>query len=138
MIEKGFTDIEPAKLSKVITLVKDRCTLLTDFYDQSYFFFKNPETWDLDAVKPKWNEAKKLFFAEVIRNFELTNEWSASVLETNFKEIATANQIKPGEVLLPFRVMLVGGKFGPGVFDISEILGKVETISRIQKAIPVF
>ncbi len=138
MIEKGFTDIEPAKLSKVITLVKDRCTLLTDFYDQSYFFFKTPETWDLDAVKPKWNEAKKLFFAEVIRNFELTNDWSAPVLETNFKEIATANQIKPGEVLLPFRVMLVGGKFGPGVFDISEILGKEETISRIQKAIPVF
>ena len=79
-----------------------------------------------------------MFFAEVIRNFELTNDWSTTVLENNFKEIAAANQIKPGEVLLPFRIMLVGGKFGPGVFDISEILGKKETITRIQKAIPVF
>ena len=125
-------------LDKVINLVKDRCFLLTDFYDQSYFFFKTPEKWDLDAVKPKWNEAKKSFFTEVVSNFELTNDWSAAVLENNFKQIATANQIKPGEVLLAFRVMLVGGKFGPGVFDIAEILGKNETIARIQKAIPVF
>ena len=138
LTEKGITGIDDVVLDKVISLVKDRCSLLTDFYDQSYFFFKTPENWDVDAVKPKWNEAKKLFFAEIIRNFKLTNDWSAPVLETNFKEIAAANQIKPGEVLLPFRVMLVGGKFGPGVFDISEILGKEETITRIQKAIFVF
>jgi len=97
-----------------------------------------PEKMELLAVKPKWNENKKYFFAEVIRNFELTNDWRASVLENNFKEIAAANQIKPGDVLLPLRVMLVGGKFGPGVFDISEILGKEDTIARIEKALPVF
>jgi len=132
LTEKGITGVDDVVLDKVIGLVKDRCSLLTDFYDQSYFFFKAPESWDVDAVKPKWNEAKKLFFAEVIRNFELTNDWRASVLENNFKEIAAANQIKPGEVLLPFRVMLVGGKFGPGVFEISNILGKEETIKRIR------
>ena len=119
-------------------MVKDRCTLLTDFYDQSYFFFKSPEKWDVDAVKPKWNEAKQLFFAEVIRNYELNNDWSAVTLENNFKEIASVNAIKPGEVLLPLRIMLVGGKFGPGVFDIAEIIGKDETINRIKKALAAF
>lgn len=131
----GFNDI---MLRKVIGLVKDRCTLLTDFYDQTHFLFKTPETWDADAVKPKWNEAKQLFFAEVIRNFELTPDWKASVLENNFKEIAAVNEIKPGEVLLALRIMLVGGKFGPGVFDIAEIIGKEETILRIKKALVVF
>ena len=79
-------------LRKVIALVKDRCTLLTDFYDQSYFFFKSPEKWDMDAVKPKWNEEKKLFFAEMIRNYELNNDWKAISLENSFKEIAAANK----------------------------------------------
>jgi glutamyl-tRNA synthetase len=125
-------------LEKVIGLVKDRCMLLPDFVQQVSFFLKAPASFDTDAVKPKWNEQKQFFFAEVIRNFELTNDWSASVLESNFKEIAAVNQIKPGEVLLPFRVMLVGGKFGPGVFDIAEVLGKEETIARIQKALAVF
>ena len=136
--EKGIIDIDSSILSKVIGLVKDRCTLLTDFYDQSYFFFKAPEKWDVDAVKPKWNEAKHLFFAELIRNYELNNDWKTTSLENSFKEIASANQIKPGEVLLPLRVMLVGGKFGPGIFDIAEIIGKEETISRIKKALAVF
>jgi glutamyl-tRNA synthetase len=122
----------------VIALVKERCVLLTDFYDQSYFFFKTPEQYDLAAVKPKWNDAKKLFFAEVIRNYELDNDWNALILEKNFKEIAAVNEIKPGEVLLPFRIMLVGGKFGPGVFDIAEVLGKEETIQRIKKALVAF
>jgi glutamyl-tRNA synthetase len=138
LLEKGLTAIDDSILSKVIGLVKDRCTLLTDFYDQSYFFFKSPEKWDLDAVKPKWNEVKQLFFAEVIRKYESTNDWKAISLENSFKDIATANQIKPGEVLLPLRIMLVGGKFGPGVFDIAEIIGKEETISRIKKALAAF
>lgn len=138
LLEKGITNIDGSILSKVIGLVKDRCTLLTDFYDQSYFFFKSPEKWDVDAVKPKWNEAKQLFFAEVIRNYELNNDWKAITLESSFKEIAGVNQIKPGEVLLPLRIMLVGGKFGPGVFDIAEIIGKEETIIRIKKALTVF
>ncbi len=136
--EKGITDIDSSVLEKVVGLVKDRCTLLTDFYDHSYFFFKSPEKWDIAAVRPKWNEAKQLFFAEVIRNYELNNDWKAISLENSFKEIAAANQIKPGEVLLPLRIMLVGGKFGPGVFDIIEILGKNETINRIKKALTVF
>jgi len=68
----------------------------------------------------------------------LNNDWKAILLENSFKEIAAANQMKPGEVLLPLRIMLVGGKFGPGVFDIAEILGKEETISRIKNALAVF
>jgi glutamyl-tRNA synthetase len=33
--------------------------------------------------------------------------------------------------------MLVGGKFGPGVFDIAEIIGKQETVNRIQKVLSI-
>lgn len=134
---KGITGIDSAILNRVVLLVKDRCTLLTDFYDQSWFFFSAPGQWDTEAVIPKWNAAKNLFFAELIRNYELNYDWTVSTLEKNFKEIAAVNQLKPGDVLLPFRIMLVGGKFGPGVFEIAEIIGKEETISRIQKFLPL-
>jgi glutamyl-tRNA synthetase len=125
-------------LATVIELVKERCTLMPEFYDQSVFFFIPPQQYDLSAVKPKWNEKKQLFFAEVIRNFELSTVWEAQSLENNFKEIAAANDMKPGDVLLPFRIMLVGGKFGPGVFDIARVLGKTETIARIRQGMAGF
>ena len=130
---KGMNVTEEQHLDKVITLVKERCHLLTDFAEQGAFFFKAPEKYDVDAVKPKWNQAKQAFFSELIRSFELTGNWNAHDLETGFKEMAAAHQIKPGELLLPLRVMLVGGKFGPHVFDIGEILGKEETVSRIKR-----
>ena len=130
--ERGLTDINPARLRKVIALVKDRCTLLTDFYDQVSFFFKTPEQIDTASIRPKWNEQKQMFFRELIRACKLETIWKADEIEKNLKEMAAAHQLKPGELMLPFRIMLVGGKHGPGVFAVAEILGKQETINRIE------
>jgi glutamyl-tRNA synthetase len=135
---KNLNISDSFKFEKIISLVKDRCTLLTDFYDQSWFFFKAPEKWDTDAVKPKWNEQKKEFFSQLIRNYQDTANWEAAILEAGFQTTAVANQLKPGEVQLPLRIMLVGGKFGPPVFNIAEVLGKDETISRIKKSAACF
>ena len=125
-------------LGQVIQLVKDRCTLLTDFYDQSYFFFNVPEQYDLSAVKSKWNDAKKRFFELFIEEIKAIDAWESAFIEDGFKKLALIQNIKPGELQLPFRIMLVGGKFGPPVFDIATILGKEKTIQRIEKGLLVF
>lgn len=123
----------PNRFEKVLDLVKDRCILLPDFVPQAAFFFQPPVTIDLDAVRPKWTDAKNLFFVEYIRQLELAPHFDdAAVLETQFKEMAAAASIKPGELLMPLRIMLVGGKFGPHVFDIAVLLGKEETVRRIR------
>ncbi len=126
---------DEVQLQKAIELVKDRCTLLPDFIQQGSFFFNLPQNIDLSAVKPKWDGAKNLFFTELVRTYQLSTLWKATDLETTFKELAAANQLKPGELMLPLRIMLVGGKFGPGVFDIADVLGKEETLSRIQNTL---
>ncbi|WP_432714194.1 glutamate--tRNA ligase [Pedobacter sp.] len=134
--EKGI-ELQPnADLSPVIELVKDRCSLLTDFITQSVYFFVSPKEYDLAAVKPKWNEEKATFFNafKLVLNDELT----AGELEEQFKALAQTHQLKPGELMLPFRIMLVGGKFGPGVFDIAKILGASETANRINNALEQF
>jgi glutamyl-tRNA synthetase len=123
---------EDAFMDKVIALVKDRCQLLTDFVPQASFFFQSPTEIDVTAIKPKWDEKKQLFFIEAIRLFEQSSVWQATDLEHSFKELAAANQLKPGELMLPLRIMLVGGKFGPGVFEIAEIIGKEDAVKRIK------
>jgi len=125
-------------LDKIIELVKDRCTLLPDFVQQSSFFFKTPGQLDVDAVKPKWNQEKKDFFTEYAERLAGTGDWELRSLETTFKDLAAEKNIKPGELQLPLRIMLVGGKFGPPVFQIAELIGKEETILRIKNAIAVF
>jgi len=65
-------------------------------------------------------------------------DYDAALLETTFKALATAQGIKPGELQMLFRVMLVGGKFGPGVFEIAALLGKEGTVERIRMGISAF
>jgi len=132
LLNAGIEVNDNDRLKTVIELVKDRCTLLPDFVQQSSFFFQPPKEIDIAAIKPKWNEHKQQFFAELIRAYQLSITWQHDDLENIFKEIAAASQLKPGELMLPLRIMLVGGKFGPGVFDVAAILGKQETIDRIK------
>ena len=113
----------------------ERCTLLTDFVAQTEFFFRAPATIDTASILPKWNEAKNLFFIELIRSWQLQNQWNADDLHHAFQELSAANDLKPGELMLPLRIMLVGGKFGPGVFDIAAIIGKAASIERITNAL---
>jgi len=131
----GVSISDDSRLMTVIDLIKDRCNLLSDFLTQSRYFFVSPTEYDLPAVKPKWSAGKTAFFEAFI---PLLTDGPATELEESFKTLAATHELKPGELMLPFRIMLVGGKFGPGVFDIAVLLGKTETASRIRAAIEQF
>ncbi len=134
---RGIVITDDKYFEKVLELVKERCTLLPDFYEQGHFFFVQPQAYDEASVKPKWDDAKKDFFAELANNFAATANWDIPSIENSFKELATAKNIKLGELQMIFRVLLVGSKMGPGVFVISEVIGKDETISRIRRFIEI-
>lgn len=139
--EKGIQIPDNEYFIKVLSAVKERMIFLQDFWDQASFFFEQPVEYDLNAVKPKWTDAKTEFFHELIKTYEAisgSEEWETVNLETVFKALAEEKGIKPGELMLPFRVMLVGGKFGPGVFDIAVLIEKDEALNRIQKALIAF
>jgi len=133
--ELGIGNWELGLLEKVVPLIKDRCTLLPDFWAQGHFFFVTPEITEEAAIKEKWNDQKQQFFSNWITELESVTEWTSILLETNFTELLAKHGLKKGDVLLPLRVMLVGGKFGPGVFAIAEVIGKPETIKRVNKAL---
>ncbi len=133
--KKGINVSGEDYLDQVIMLVKERMTYLQDFWDQASFFFEAPAEYDLDSVKPKWTDAKTDYFNKLNDKYNSfsAEQWNSADLEAAFKSLAEENNLKTGELMLPFRIMLVGGKFGPAVFDIAALLGKEETISRIIK-----
>lgn len=128
----GFAAGTPEKVAGIIA---ERCVFLSDVWPNSEFFFETPATVDLQAIQPKWNPAKTAFFRETIAALRAAAPWEAASLETEFKNAAAEKNIKPGEVLLPLRIMLVGKKMGPGVFEIAEVIGREETIRRIEKVL---
>lgn len=126
-------------IATVAGLVKERLYVLSEFWDHSFFFFQRPSTHDTGAVTPKWNADKEKFFTTWLPKLDkLPKQPSAADLEASFKELATEMGIKVGELQLPFRIMLTGGKFGPPVFDIAATLGVTETQKRIAIGVDVY
>ncbi len=133
-LEKGINTDDELLLT-VIGLVKERCHLLSDFWLQGHFFFKTPTEVDIDAIKGKWDEEKTNFFKTWADKLDDITEWNAENIEENFVNATQEAGIKKGTVMLPFRVMLVGGKYGPGIFDISALIGREETVNRVLNTI---
>lgn len=135
LAQKAINVTDDAKLMEVIKLVKDRCTLLTDFAEQAGYFFADPQNLDLDAIKAKWDGAKANFFEALANQYTEAAQWDKVWAEAKFKEIAQTAGLKPGDLMLPLRIMLVGGKFGPGVFEVASLIGQSATASRINAAL---
>jgi glutamyl-tRNA synthetase len=136
--EKGLDIADDGYFTRVLDIVKDRCTVLGDFWEHSHFFFRAPKEYDTNAFKAKWNADKLSFFQSFSKALASLSSWNATSMETLFKQLAETAGIKAGELQLPLRIMLVGGKFGPPVFVIAEVLEKEETISRINTALNQF
>jgi glutamyl-tRNA synthetase len=138
--KEGIEVQDPAYLVKVIGLVKERCHLLPDFIAQAGFYFKAHTEIDTACIAPKWEEKKQCFFDELGKLYSSKIEAGmitapAAELEVEFKELASKHDLKPGELMLPFRIMLVGGKFGPGVFEIVEAIALKDAIARIEHSL---
>ncbi|MER3464049.1 MAG: glutamate--tRNA ligase [Chitinophagaceae bacterium] len=134
-VEKGLQLQDESYFEKILSLVKDRCTLLSDFWAHSFFFFIAPKEIDFTPIKAKWFDEKTSFFGLYIKALNGISDFKAATLEAEFKKLAEEATLKVGELQLPLRLMLVGGKFGPPVFEIAEILGREETINRIENGL---
>lgn len=137
LLGKGIQASED-KVAAIADLVKERLHFVNEIWDQGFFFFRAPASYDADAIKPKWTPAKQAFFEEWMQQLPGLQPYNFESLETSFKALAATREIKMGELQLPFRIMLTGGKFGPTVFAIAEQLGAGETADRIKKGLPAF
>jgi glutamyl-tRNA synthetase len=123
------------KLKKVIPLVKERVDFSKEIVLNNMFLFEAPKSFDERAVKKQWKESSSSLMKDLIVNLNTVDPFSIQNLEKQIKTWITINEISFGKVMQPLRLSLVGAMKGPQLFDIMELIGKQETIRRIEKAI---
>nr|WP_315170539.1 glutamate--tRNA ligase [uncultured Flavobacterium sp.] len=126
--------IEINKLTRIVSLIKERAHFVNEFWDLSVFFFEAPDQYDEKATK-NWKEETPGLMLELIKILENITDFTSNTIETTVKDWMTTNEIGMGKIMQPFRLSLVGALKGPHLFDIVELIGKEETIKRIEKAI---
>lgn len=133
LIEKGFA-IDESKLIKIVSLIKERAHFVSEFWEMSDFFFVAPASYDEKASK-NWKAETPELMQDLISVIEEIGDFTSLNIEIIVKDWMTKNEIGMGKIMQPFRLSLVGALKGPHLFDIVEVIGKEETISRINKAI---
>ena len=121
-------------LERIVGLVKERANFITDLWYLTDYFFVAPTNYD-EKVTKKFNEETKETLTKVAEQLNSYDDFTSLSIENNLKEWMTANEIGIGKVMQPLRVSLVGELKGPHLFDIIEVLGKKETIERIERIV---
>ncbi len=130
-----FPPLNDKYIQKVVSLIKERATFVTDFWDLSSFFFEAPTSFDEKASKKAWKPETGSLMLEFIEVIKTIDDFSSQNIETVVKKWITTKEIGFGKVMQPLRLSLVGAMKGPHLFDIMELIGKEESIDRIQNAI---
>jgi glutamyl-tRNA synthetase len=134
LINRGI-NADPGFISRVVELVKDRSDFVSNFWDQSHFFFRQPQTYDLDIVKKKWKEDTPGLLREFAKQLPSITDYRAEPIKAFAEAFVSEHSTGLGQLMNPLRLCLVGGSFGPDLALICEMLGKEEVESRISLAL---
>jgi glutamyl-tRNA synthetase len=119
----------------VVGMIKERATFVSDFWSLSHFFFTAPQEYDAKASKKALKEGTGDILQQLIQIIKPIEDFTVESLQTDIKSWITSNEIGFGKVMQPLRLALVGALQGPDLFEIMFMIGKQETIKRIQKVI---
>tara|TARA_A100001234_G_scaffold73329_1_gene64708 strand:+ start:449 stop:1846 length:1398 start_codon:yes stop_codon:yes gene_type:complete len=125
-------------LLKVIDLIKPRSNSLADLIDQSQYFFSSPKNFEPTQLKKVWKQDTSEKIIALKNDLDSINSWAANELESNFKSFTNQRGIGVGKVMQPMRFLICGSLKGPSLFDLMELIGKEESLKRINYAINEF
>lgn len=122
-------------MASVCGQLKERATFLKDMWEQGKYYFIAPNTYDEKTIRKKWHADTPKYLLELKNRLQEVLEFNSKNVEKEFKMFLEENKIGIGKLLPAFRLSLTGVAIGPSLFNIVELLGKEETIARMESAL---
>ena len=132
MLKADGLEFSTSKVVKICGLMKERYNFVADLYQDCRFFFVAPTEFNEKDVKKYWKEETPALMREFLEILKSIDDYSFAHTEQVVSAWITEKQLGFGKVMNPFRV---GEGKGPHMFDVMEIIGKEETIRRMEKAL---
>ena len=131
---REFTKAEARDIEKILPLVQQRLKKLSEFDDQTKFFFEEPkiDTKLLLSLGHNDEETKKALEESI--NLYKDLDWKTEKLEEETRKLAEKLGWKAPDLFMSLRVVVTGSKISPPLFETLAVLGKEKTLGRIKKA----
>lgn len=128
-------DFSDEYIAKSVGLVKSRINFVNDLWDNAKFFFVAPTEYEAKSVKKRWSAEMPAIMTALAALLEAQPDFTGSVIEPVVMQWIADNGYHLGNVMNAFRLTVVGECKGPHMFDITDVLGKAETLDRIRAGI---
>lgn len=132
--QKGI-QVPIQKVEIVVSLVKERVYFMQDFWNQTSFFFEQPEHYNPDVIKKRWKEDTPIHLNAIANIIQKTKPFDKTKAHDEVMAFIQNNRINMGQIMNCLRLSLVGDSKGPDLFEIIDFLGTEEVVQRISKAI---
>ncbi len=131
----GYTcSLETAE--KITALLKGRVNFAREIFTEAGTIFNAPTTYDEGVVAAKWNDdAVKAVsaFRDALQSF--TGDFIVETIKYTLADAMQQAGIKQGKIMQAMRLALTGSGAGPDLMLTLEIIGKAETIKRLEQAL---
>jgi glutamyl-tRNA synthetase len=131
---KGHT-ISRENALAIVAQIKMRATFPEEFWGLSSFLFEAPAAYDEKAVKKYWKPAAPAIIGQLREILGGLGEWTTAEMEQKVGGWIAANEISMGLIMNAWRLCIVGEPKGFGMYDMCAVLGKEETLSRLDAAL---
>ena len=128
-------DAPVEKVAKVIGMMKSRVSFVKELWDTCKFFFVAPTEYDEKTRKKRWKEESPAQMTELAEVIAGIDDFSIENQENVVMKWIEDKGYNTGVIMNAFRLAIVGEGKGPHMFDITEVIGKEETIARIKRAV---
>lgn len=133
LVEKGVAveNYSDEYITRAVSMVKDRVNFVRDLWDVTSFLFVAPTEYDEKSVKKRWKEDTPALMTELVEVLQGLEDFSCVAAEPAVLGWITEKGYHMGNVMNAFRLTVVGECKGPHMFDITELIGKEETVKRV-------
>ncbi|PCJ65094.1 MAG: glutamate--tRNA ligase [Candidatus Hydrogenedentota bacterium] len=123
-------------LSRMTEICQEKIRTLNEIVDYTDFFFSDPSDYEEKGVRKQWKkEGAKEKMNDILQAFQQADPWSHESLHDAIEALAQKNEVGLGQYIHPTRLALTGKSIGPGLFELADLLGQEDCISRIEIAI---
>jgi len=114
--------------------LKDRAKTLVELADSAAFYVRpRPLAFD-DKARKQFDGDGAAALAEARARLAVLEPWDREALESDARALADESGRKLGKVAQPLRAALTGSTTSPPIFEVMEILGRAETLARLDDA----
>ena len=131
ILKANGIEVSDERAGKAAEIMKERMTLTTDMWDLTSFFFVAPAEYEEKLAKKQWKGDNPAMLKELRDVLEAIDDFSKENTESVVRAWIEKRELGLGQVMNTLRLALVGAGKGPGMFDVTEFLGKEETLKRI-------